>query len=44
MPFRVLTDESAVEYEVEDDLKNAVEKLDGQELKGSVVTVRADPV
>ena len=40
----VLANESAVEYELEADLTNAIEKLDGQELKGAAVTVRADPV
>lgn len=35
---------SAIEYELEADLANAVEKLNGQDLKGNAVTLRADPV
>ena len=35
---------SAIEYEVEADLQNAVEKLDGQDLKGNIISLRADPV
>lgn len=35
---------SAIEYELEADLQNAVDKLNGQDLKGNAVTLRADPV